>query len=220
MKPHNNSMYGRPKAGAFGLCQWGGLCFLAPPLLARNAGAVMLQAGRHRASTHKGVEVTPFHACAFAASGRPHSYWHAARPTLRPLSPALDYFRADTCVPLPSVVLCRSVINGAISRGQLTRAAGFSAARPTRGKYSKNLSLRFSSTARAPLAFAAGSPRALTLRACQTHVQRAKNWIRKNAFQVEETGRNLPAHPCSGPPKNAHPSSKRIGWMRLILLIT
>ena len=36
---------------------------------ARNAGAVMLQAGRHRASTHEGVEVTPFHARAFAARG-------------------------------------------------------------------------------------------------------------------------------------------------------
>ena len=82
------------------------LAALRAPVSARNAGAVMLQAGHHRASTHKGVEVTAFYACAFAASGRLHSYWHAARPTLRPLSLAQDYFRAGTCVLLPSVVLC------------------------------------------------------------------------------------------------------------------
>ena len=148
------------------------------------------------------------------------SYWHAARPTLRPLSPAQDIFsrrhlRASAfgmCV-LICDVLCQI-------QGQLARAAGFPAARPARRMYPNNLPHGFSSTACTPLALAAGSPRALTLRACQTHVQRAKNWIRKNAFQVEETGRNLPAHPCCGPPKNAHPSSKRIGWMRLILLIT
>ena len=41
----------------------------AAPVSARNAGAVMLQAGRHRASTHKEVDVSAFHARAFAARG-------------------------------------------------------------------------------------------------------------------------------------------------------
>ena len=85
--PHNNSMYGRPKAGAFGLCRWRGPCFLSPPLLARNAGAVMLQAGRHRASTHEGVEVIAFSCMHFRRPRQLHSYWHAAHPTLRPLPP-------------------------------------------------------------------------------------------------------------------------------------
>ena len=80
---NNNSIYGRPSLSA---------SLRSRQFQSRNAGAVMLQAGRHRASTHEGVEVTPFHACAFAASGRPHSYWHAAHPTLRPLSSAQDIF--------------------------------------------------------------------------------------------------------------------------------
>ena len=178
----------------------------------------MLQTGRHRASTHEGVEVTPFHACAFAASGRPHSYWHAAHPMLRPLSSAQDIFsrrhlRASAfgmCV-LICDVLCQI-------QGQLARAAGFPAARPARRMYPNNLPHGFSSTACTPLALAAGSPHTLTLRACQTHVQRAKNWIQKIAFQVGETGRNLPAHPRCGPPKKAHPSSKRIGWIGSVLI--
>ena len=129
----------------------------------------MLQAGRHRASTHKGVDVTAFHACAFAARGRLHSYWHAARPTLRPLSPAQDIFsrrplRASAfgmCV-LICDVLCQI-------QGQLARAAGFPTVRPARRMYPNNLP-------------------------------------------------HLPAHPRCGPPKNAHPSSKRIGWIGSVLI--
>ena len=155
------------------------------------------------------LKKTAFHSC---------SYWHAARPTLRPLSPAQDVFsrrhlRASAfgmCV-LICDILCQI-------QGQLARAAGFPTARPARGKYSKNFSLKFSTTARTPLAIAAGSPYALTLRACRTRVQRTKNWIQKIAFQVGETGRNLPAHPRCGPPKNAHPSSKRIGWIGSVLI--
>ena len=45
------------------------LAALRAPVSARNAGAVMLQAGRHRASTHKEVDVSAFHARAFAARG-------------------------------------------------------------------------------------------------------------------------------------------------------
>ena len=68
------------------------LAALRAPVSARNAGAVMLQAGRHRASTHKGVKRLRFHGHAFAARVRLHSYWHAARPTLRPLPSAQDIF--------------------------------------------------------------------------------------------------------------------------------
>ena len=69
----------------------------------RNAGAVMLQAGRQRASTHEGVEVIAFSCMHFRRRWQLGSYWHAARPTLRPLSPHKIYFRAGPCVLLPSV---------------------------------------------------------------------------------------------------------------------
>ena len=90
-------MYGRPSLSA---------SLRSRQFQSRNAGAVMLQAGRHRTSTHKGVEVTAFHANSFTTSGRLHSYWHAAHPTLRPLSPHKIYFRSGTCVLVPSVLLC------------------------------------------------------------------------------------------------------------------
>ena len=76
----------------------------------------MLQAGRHRASTHKGVDVTAFHACAFAASGS----WVVigTQRVLRcgPYPPHKIYFRAGTCVLLPSVCVCPSVIYFAKSK--------------------------------------------------------------------------------------------------------